>query len=168
MEPKRLYRSRNRVIGGVAAGLADYFQIDVVITRILFIALLLFGGGGFIIYLILWIVLPEEPVERSDFEYHSSTPPETEYSSQSEPQMNEQAPRRPGRHDHDDESKTKGAIIAGVILITLGALFFIDNLVPNINFGDLWPIFLIVLGLVILITGLPGIQRRNHSKNDES
>lgn len=168
MEPKRLYRSRNRVIGGVAAGLADYFQIDVVITRILFIALLLFGGGGFIIYLILWIVLPEEPVERGDFEFHSPKPPETEYSSQSEPQMNEPAPRRSGRHDHDDESKTKGAIIAGVILITLGALFFIDNLVPNINFGDLWPIFLIVLGLVILVTGLPGIQRRNNSKNDES
>ncbi len=58
MEPKRLYRNVNEgVISGVAAGLADYFVIDPVIIRILLVFLAI-PGIGFLIYLILWIMMP--------------------------------------------------------------------------------------------------------------
>jgi len=60
---KKLYRSvTNRVIGGVAGGLSEYFDIDVVIVRLLFVMLLLFSGGGLLAYIILWIVVPGRPV----------------------------------------------------------------------------------------------------------
>lgn len=49
----------NRVVAGVAAGLADYFGVDPVIMRIAFIILALAGGPGFLIYLILWIIMPQ-------------------------------------------------------------------------------------------------------------
>ncbi len=56
---KRLYRSeQEKVIGGVCSGLANYFGIDVVIVRIIFILLFFAGGTGFIAYLILWIAVP--------------------------------------------------------------------------------------------------------------
>lgn len=59
-EKKRLYRSvNNQVWGGVAAGLADYFGIDVSIMRVIFV-FCLFAGFGFIVYLVLWAVLPEK------------------------------------------------------------------------------------------------------------
>lgn len=60
---KRLYRSRSdRKIAGVCGGLADYFHIDATIIRIVFVVLLLPGWlPGFIPYLILWLVVPEEP-----------------------------------------------------------------------------------------------------------
>ncbi len=60
---KSLYRSSdNRVFGGVCGGLGDYFGIDPVIFRILFVILLLPGGlPGFIPYLILWILVPLSP-----------------------------------------------------------------------------------------------------------
>ena len=59
---KRLYRSRNdRVIGGVCAGLADFFAIDVVIVRLVVLALFLAGTIGLWPYLILWIIVPEQP-----------------------------------------------------------------------------------------------------------
>jgi len=59
----RLYRSRtNRVLGGVCAGLAEYFNIDPLITRIIWVLLLLASFGTFtLIYLIMWIVVPKSP-----------------------------------------------------------------------------------------------------------
>lgn len=60
---KRLYRSRNnKVIAGVCGGLAEYFNIDPVIVRIIAIVLLLPGGlPGFLPYVILWLVVPYGP-----------------------------------------------------------------------------------------------------------
>jgi phage shock protein C len=61
-KPKKLYRSKNdRWLAGVCGGLAEYFNIDAILVRVLFI---LFGfaiGGSILIYIILWIVIPEAP-----------------------------------------------------------------------------------------------------------
>lgn len=46
-------------VGGVAAGLAWYLKLDVTLVRVLFVVLTLAGGGGLLLYLILWIVVPE-------------------------------------------------------------------------------------------------------------
>ena len=57
---KRMYRDPdNRVIGGVCSGLASYWRIDPTIVRVIFVILAIFGMAGVLIYLILWIVLPE-------------------------------------------------------------------------------------------------------------
>ncbi len=63
MENKKLYRSRtDRMVAGVAGGLAEYFNIDPTIVRLAFVLLALAGGPGLIIYVIMWIVVPEAPV----------------------------------------------------------------------------------------------------------
>ena len=68
MEPKRLYRSlTDRKIAGVAGGLAEYFDTDPLILRLAFVVLSLAGGGGVLIYFILWIVTPEKPVSYEHF-----------------------------------------------------------------------------------------------------
>jgi phage shock protein C len=60
--PKRLYRSRTeRLIGGVCGGLAQYFNMDPTIVRLLFLLLLFAGGAAFLIYIIMWIIVPLEP-----------------------------------------------------------------------------------------------------------
>lgn len=60
--PKRLYRSRkDRVIGGVCGGLGEYFGIDSLAVRLVFL-ILLFFGGGLILYIIFWIIIPQKPV----------------------------------------------------------------------------------------------------------
>lgn len=59
---KRLMRSsRDKKIGGVCAGLADYFDIDPTIVRVVWLLAILFGGTGLLAYVILWIVLPLAP-----------------------------------------------------------------------------------------------------------
>lgn len=61
MDEKRLVRSTtDRMIAGVAAGLADYMNLDPTIVRLLFVLLALAGGPGLLIYIIMWIVMPEE------------------------------------------------------------------------------------------------------------
>lgn len=63
MEAKKLYRSRNnRMIAGACAGLANFFGIDTTVVRIVFVAGTVLGFGSFVlIYLVLFIVVPEEP-----------------------------------------------------------------------------------------------------------
>jgi phage shock protein C len=63
-ESKKLYRSRNnRMIAGVCAGLADFFGIDTTVVRLVFAAGALLGFGSFIvIYLVMFVVVPEEPI----------------------------------------------------------------------------------------------------------
>ena len=57
---KKLYRDTDdRVIGGVCSGLGNYFDMDPVLFRVLFILALIFTGAGLLVYIILWIVMPE-------------------------------------------------------------------------------------------------------------
>lgn len=55
---KRLVRSDDRWIGGVAGGVANYFGVDPTLVRILFVASLLLPGPQVLLYLILWLVIP--------------------------------------------------------------------------------------------------------------
>lgn len=67
-EPKRLYRSRRRIIGGVCQGLADYFNVDVVLVRIIALFALFCFSAGLWVYLVLWIVVPLEPADRNAYD----------------------------------------------------------------------------------------------------
>lgn len=60
--PRKLYRSRtDRSIAGICGGLAAFFDADPTMVRLLMLLLILFGGLSIWAYIILWIVIPEEP-----------------------------------------------------------------------------------------------------------
>ena len=60
-QTRKLYRSRtNRKLAGVCGGLAQYFNTDPTLIRVLFVVLALLGGPGLVIYLLMWILVPEE------------------------------------------------------------------------------------------------------------
>ena len=59
---RRLQRSRTeKIIGGVCGGLAEYFNVDPTLLRILWVIVTLAGGAGLLLYLILWVIMPLEP-----------------------------------------------------------------------------------------------------------
>ena len=61
-ETRKLYRSRtNRQVAGVCGGLAEYFNLDATLVRILFVVLAMLGGSGIVLYLAMWIIVPREP-----------------------------------------------------------------------------------------------------------
>lgn len=58
---KRLYRSRtNRVFAGVCGGLGEYFNVDPVIFRLVWVVTLFAGGLGLVMYLLAWLIIPRQ------------------------------------------------------------------------------------------------------------
>lgn len=139
---KGLYRSRtNTVIGGVAGGIAENLRTDPTLIRIIFILVALFGGGGLLVYIILWIALPLESVQ---YFTDQNTNPENEGTNQ-----DFQTKNYPDENNIQ-HNKNQGNLIAGLIMISIGVIFLIDRFVPRINFGDLWPLVLIVAGFALI------------------
>jgi phage shock protein C len=67
MQGKRLIRSRsNRVVAGVAAGLGETFNVDPVLVRLVFVALALVNGFGVVLYLAMWLLIPNEDAVTAD------------------------------------------------------------------------------------------------------
>ncbi len=61
-EVKRVYRSKkNKILAGVCGGIAEYFDVDPVLVRLLLVLLVLMGFAGIILYLVAWIIMPENP-----------------------------------------------------------------------------------------------------------
>ncbi len=72
---RKLYRDvDNAVIGGVSSGLGNYFNIDPVIFRIIFLALVFAGGSGLLIYILLWIAMPEAKTAHQKLEMQGQAP----------------------------------------------------------------------------------------------
>jgi len=171
MEPKRLYRSvTDRKFAGVAGGLAEYFVMDPLLVRLLFVVLTLAGGGGVLIYIVLWIVTPENPTrvmpstEPSAANAAPDPAPQdsgnTAYGWSQAPSSG--APADPARPADPVKVRPRGSLVGGLVLITLGALFLADELIPRVDFGDLWPVILIVIGVGLLINT---VSKRNRSEN---
>lgn len=127
MATKLKRSNQDRIIGGVAGGLSEYFDFPVFIIRLLFV-ILAFTASGILIYLILWLVMPQSFGNKS-------------YSNNFN-NMKQQ--------DYKSENGS-GNLIAGVILISLGVIFLIDKYFPHIFFRDLWPFVLIIVGIVLII-----------------
>lgn len=60
---RKLYRARSeRMLGGVAGGLGEFLSIDPTLIRLLFLLTLVLGGAGFWAYIVMWVIVPEEPL----------------------------------------------------------------------------------------------------------
>lgn len=137
-----LYRSKNdSMIGGVAGGIGKSINLDPTLIRILFILLVLVGGGGVLLYIILWIVLPLDDQLSNNINTNNMEENKAQESGQG-PDFTQQNPKFKRKDD--------GSLIAGLILISLGVIFLVIRYVPRIDFGDLWPVILIVIGIVLL------------------
>ena len=129
------------MIGGVAAGLAEYLNIDPTIIRLLFVLMVVVGGSGVLLYIILWIVLPSDEnilTNEKDSTMEENNAQEQNQNQQFSPDNNKY------------KKKDDGSLIAGLILIALGVIFLVIRYFPRIDFGDLWPIILIIIGIVLL------------------
>lgn len=156
----RLYRDEQRkVIGGVCSGLADYFNVDVSIVRVVFVLALILKGCGVLFYIILWAVVPRRPLAASSVDFGAIPQPEPQ-------------PIVPVK-----KTLSTGSLIAGIVLIMLGGFLLLDqyNIIPDFDFEKFWPLILIVIGLV-LIFGFwkrkpeqePPVTIDNNDKNDTS
>ena len=147
---KRLYRSRkDRVICGVAGGLAEYLDIDPILVRIGFVLLAFAWGVTIVAYIILAIAVPSEigPVVEGVAEKEQQQPePEIEVVSQA--RSEEDLAR-------DEEVKRRRRYILGGGLVIVGAIVLTSNLSPWLwSWDRYWPVLLIAAGAAILVAGM--------------
>jgi len=140
----KFYRSRTEsMIAGVCGGVAEYFGLDPTLVRIGAVIFSFVGGYGLIAYIICWIVVPQKPLAESLDE--TSTEVQTGLEEEKKPEWG------------------GGAVFFGAMLIIIGLLMVLDNFIPIfwLSFSKLWPILIIVVGILILLKG-------TGKKNNES
>jgi len=164
---KRLYRSRtDRMLGGVCAGLGAYFGVDPTLVRLVFALLFVFGGSGFLLYLILWIVLPEEG--RAYVSPEDTARANVQEIAERGKQLGEDVKAALGGTPETGaalegtlppvttpaRTSNEGARIFGLILIGIGAMLLLGKLLPAFSFSSWWPIVLVVIGVALLVSQL--------------
>jgi len=162
----RLYRSTtSRVFGGVAGGIAEYFDVDPILIRMLFVIIALAGGGGVLVYIILWIAIPPRPFVPPVFNMGAgdqNTPPPPPGNYESAAYTGQAYNAEPYNMNSSGEEKSnRGGLIGGLVLITLGSIFLADRFIPRIDFGDLWPLILVVIGAVLIVTNFTNQGKKN-------
>jgi len=173
---KKLYRDEyHKVIGGVCAGLAEYFDMDPTIVRLIFAFAFFVGGVGLVPYIVLWIVLPKK-----GFPYNNFNNPSVDYTvPPQQPDAPYTAPFPPNNPfggsqytagpvgDMPPKQRSHAGIIIGVVLIMIGAAILIDNydLIPDFDWGNLWPVVLVVVGLSLIISGQTRQVWGGHNQN---
>jgi phage shock protein PspC (stress-responsive transcriptional regulator) len=141
MENVKLYRSvSNQMIGGVCGGLGAYVNIDPIFVRLLFVLLLFGTEFGFILYILLWILIPEEG---KDYGFKDDSFSDRVKSMGDDVQKAVTQPH------------PQSGLILGAGLIIIGGILFLNQLnfswLSWMNFDILWPLLLIAGGIVLLI-----------------
>ena len=161
MNPRRLYRSRrDRQLAGVAAGMAEYLEIDPTLVRILWILSAFLGGFTILLYIILAFVIPLEPATAPTGEASGSIGDPAAGSPPDAGANPEWTPPPPTRRPDDRRGGRTGLFI-GVLLIVFGAIAMANMLIPGWAVGGLLgPAFLVALGAALLV----GSARRTTSE----
>ncbi|HSL97614.1 MAG TPA: PspC domain-containing protein [Candidatus Deferrimicrobiaceae bacterium] len=141
---ERLYRSRtDRMIFGVAGGMARWLEVDPAVVRLVWALLIIAGGVGLLLYIVAAIVIPEEPL--------GAMPP-----SGTGPPPAGGGPGGTGWATPPRRDSGSAPLIIGVVLVLLGAWFLAERYISWLDNALLWPALLIVVGALLLM----GAMRR--------
>ncbi len=175
MADKKIYRSRkDKMLGGVCGGVAEYFDIDATIVRLVAVLLFFAEGIGLLLYIVSWVVIPEKPssakynydestntidVDGYSSYYDDSAQEEEknennfgkENGSQSEKKTEDNKEAANSRDEILDDKRQR---TIGLILVGLGSLFLIDNIFPYFRWHRFWPLILVGFGIVLLLKGV--------------
>lgn len=139
----KLFRSSTKkIIAGVAGGIGEYFDIDPLFIRIIFILLFLYSGSGILIYLLLWLIIPKKSSSAQEID-------DTVKSNFIE--------MKSSAKEFITELKSKHKVhnsrfILGIFLLILGFAFLLDNfgIIVFDHIWKFWPLVIVAIGFIIL------------------
>lgn len=148
----------NKIIGGVCAGLAQYFSIDPIIIRLIFVLAVVSHGGFVAVYVVMWMLMPKVHGESFRVSYSDGNSGQSEYSdtftvSEESFSNNDYGGEIP-MNDTFKSPVRKNNMVGGVILITVGSILLANNFLPDIDVFDYWPLLLVGVGVGVLIRAL--------------
>lgn len=156
---QRWYRGSDRILGGVCSGLAAGLHVDPLWIRIAFVLLALVQGIGVLLYVVLWVVMPEragaQPSGHSRFVSMMADIRRAWHDLQAQvggtrtagPSWPAEGPTAPATQTNSTWRNPSVAL--GLILLVVGVLFLADNL-GLVHWNVIWPVALIVIGALLL------------------
>lgn len=144
-EPKQLKRSEaDKIVAGVAGGIGKYFGVDPTVIRLIFVLLTVFGGGGVLLYIVLWLIMPSEYSTSSNTE-------ETLEENKQEIKTRAEGAAESIKNYSENSGNSRNTL--AIILVVLGIFFLLSNLgfFRFIDFSKFWPLLLIFIGIAILM-----------------
>ena len=148
MEKKLTRSEKERMLGGVCGGLAEYFGFDPTLVRLVFVLLALAGGTGILVYIVLWIIMPR----RSQTEAREVVGENIEDIKKRLVELQGEA-KAAVTGEKAEEWKRSSGLWLGLVLAAIGLLLLLSNLgVFRLwRWAILWPIALILLGLLLVL-----------------
>ena len=159
---RRLYRCQHdRILAGVAAGVAERFDLDPTLVRVLWVLSVFFGGFGLVMYIVMAIIVPLEPAGGPVIGTSPSDP--TADGTIGAPAVGAATgPAPAGWHatpvEHRRLPRDTGRLttIVGIVLILFGALALVDTVLPDwADHGRfLWPAFILGIGALLVASAV--------------
>lgn len=148
---KKLYRSRkDYMIAGVCGGIAEYFEIDSTLVRLLAVLVVLIGGAGVVAYIIAWIVIPKNPDQVSDESFEEREKIKEKIKKGTKDVI-EEVKEHFESEELSHKSEKNRRILGGIIIIAVGLIFLLNGFFPWVGWNKLWPVILIAVGITIMI-----------------
>jgi phage shock protein C len=136
------------MIAGVCGGIAEYFELDPTVVRLLTVVVATLSSGGLTIaYIIMWAVIPERPshleeaVSMADKTSSGPTP------VPAGPVVTNPVPPAPPR---PPAAPSRGPLWFGLLLVFVGVVLLAQKFIPWLRLWDFWPVILIVWGLFVI------------------
>ncbi len=156
---RKLYRSnKDKMLGGVCGGLAEYFDVDTTIVRVVFVISLFLGGTGVLAYILLWIIVPEAPfffnMPKDKPQQDATEQNESTTQNVGSDQQNFSSSQNNFAMAWEQQKQTqrkKRSTFFGVALIILGFIFLADTWIPHIHFSHFFPIILVLIGVGLIV-----------------
>ncbi len=154
---KRLYRNRSdRMIWGVCGGLANYFDMDPTIVRVITALSIFLGGVGLWAYIILAIVVPLEDSKAA--EPKDTIKENVEEMKETARELGREIQSTLAKGESESEAAAKirhrRPNTLGIIFVVLGGLFLLGsfNIFRWFNWGNLWPLVLVAIGVLVILS----------------
>jgi phage shock protein PspC (stress-responsive transcriptional regulator) len=155
---RRLYRCRHdHRIAGVASGIAEYFDADPTLVRILWVLSIFLGGFGVFLYIALAIIVPMEPEQGFIGVGSLADAPVAEAPALGGVPAPAAGQPLPAMHRHATRSGNgRGTYFVGIALVLFGALALIDAYLPGwADHGRfLWPAFILGIGAILVFSAV--------------
>ena len=129
---KKLYKSNDKVLAGVCGGIGEYFNVDPVIIRLLWVIFTLLAGAGLIAYIIAAIIMPANPLGGSANDDYTRA-------------------EESGSGAHRGSSTKNTSIVLGAILLLFGCFVLIKDYIPWIPENLILAVILIGLGVFFIV-----------------
>ncbi len=143
--------SKQKIFAGVCGGIGEYFDVDPVVVRAIFILTALFGfGTSILVYFVLWIIVPKQ----YDYVTVNTGPENDEYIVDENYVPGSEDSFENEYNEQNETKKQKRNLFGGILLIFIGLLFLLNQLAPWVEFSMFWPLALIAFGSYIMFKNI--------------